>query len=143
MARPELGHHKGKEPRWRSEHTVEGTADSEIGEDVYTERHPEGPARPGVGTDGGAKDEEEYVGKTNELNVASEVAGEDETARTSEGDVGFVLGVSTTGARAGEDRSEGCSAMRETMASIGTDDWLLRVKRGIQQSEMVFQGQVS
>ena len=33
--------------------------------------------------------------------------------------------------------------MNEMMASIGTDDWLLQVKRGIQQSEMMFQCQVS
>ena len=69
--------------------------------------HAEGPARQRVGTDGGAKNEEEYVGKTNELNVASEVAGGDKTAETSEGDVGFVLGLNTTGSREGEARSEG------------------------------------
>ena len=117
--------------------------DSETGEDVYAERQPEGPDWPGVGTDGGAKYEEEYVGKTYELKVASDVDGGEETAWTNEGDVGFVLGVNTTGSREGEDRSEGGSAMRETMASIGTDDWLLRVRRGIQRSEMLLQGRVS
>ena len=81
--------------------------DSETGEDVYAERQPEGPDWPGVGTDGGAKYEEEYVGKTYELKVTSDVAGGDETAQTSEGDVGFVLGLNTTGSREGEARSEG------------------------------------
>ena len=132
VARPEPGRHKGGR---NQDGGPNRTVDSEIDR---------GPARPGVGTDGGANDEEEYVqGKTNELNVANEVAGGDEMARTSKGDVGFMLGVNTTGAREGEDRWEGGSAIRETIASIGTDDWLLRVKRGIQQSEMVCQGQVN
>ena len=117
--------------------------DSETGEDVYAKRHPEGPAWPGVGIDGGTKYEEEYMGKTNELKVASDVAGGEEMAWTSEGDVGFVLGVNTTGSREGKARSEGGSAMRETLASIGTDYWLLRVRRGIQRSEMLLQGRVS
>ena len=68
------------------------------------------------------------MGRTNELNVACEVACEDETARMSEGDVGPVLVVNTTE----EDGSKGGSAMRETMVSIGTNDWLFQVRRGIQ-----------
>ena len=85
--------------------------DGEISED--TEHHPEGPAWPSVGSDGGLQNEEEYVGNTNEVSVASEVAGEDEMARTSEGDV------TTTGAREGEDRSEGGSAMMRRWLRLG------------------------
>ena len=98
--------------------------------------HAEGPARQRVGTDGGAKNEEEYVGKTNELNVASEVAGGDKTAETSEGDVGFLLCVITTGAREGEDRSESIQRFNgEGDDGVDWDRRLPRVKRGIQQSE--------
>ena len=58
------------------------------------------------------------MSRTNELNVACEVACENETPRMSAGDVGSVLVVNTTE----EDGSKGGLAMRETMVSIGTND---------------------